>query len=98
MKKLTLIFLMISYFGAAQFFNSETDNESVQGNSFFHESPPQAPEQGQSDIPGNPGGAVPINQKWGFLVLGGAFVGIYFLYKHQRKSFFNESNKSEPVS
>lgn len=74
---------MISYFGAAQFFDSHADNENV------HESSPQAPEQGQSDIPGNPGGAaVPINQNWGFLVLGGAFVGIYFLYKHQKKSLF----------
>lgn len=90
MRKFAGVLLMMSFYGHAQFFETEILAEKTQDHSFFQQPTPEAPEQNQSFlIPGGPGdipAQVPIDQAWVWLAIAGVLVGTYSLYHHRKKS------------
>ena len=88
MKKITLIALLLSFLGNAQFFEQDhnpPEEEQSQDYGFHQDnSGYDEPDQGV-DGPGNPGAGVPIDDAWPILVLGGIGIGFYFLMAASKK-------------
>ena len=83
MKYITLLILLFSTFGMAQFFEQdyaeEPETNSTQFFQEYHQAPD--PEYGTDFGPGQPGDPVPLDD-WAFLLpLAGIAVGVYFIRK-----------------